>query len=181
MRNYKSYYPMVDISTYNNTDYYPYNSNPEQNSRQPIYLPSDIQMSKYDDNANYDEEEIKHMKNMYPDFCKKVQVYVDEECDKLEYDGSYMYDKYPDRDTIEKVTDRILDSVKKDERLYKNNREGEVQEMQYYGYDYERDLIKLLLLNELFNRRRNRFYGGRRRRERPYYPSYYYDYRQYFD
>lgn len=182
MRKYKGYYPMVEISANNDTGYYPYNANYSQNNRQPIYLPSGIQLPDYDGDRNSEEEEIKYMKSMYPDFCKKVQVYVDEECDKLEYDGSYMYDEYPDRDTIEKITDRILDSVKHDERLYKKEiREDEVKEMQYYGYDYERDLIKLLLLNELFNRRRNRFYGGRHRRVRPYYPPSYYNYSQYFD
>lgn len=182
MRKYKGYYPMVDANAYSQNDgYYPYNPVTSLNTQQPIYLPSGIEAPNYDDDNN-EQEEIKYMKSMYPDFCKKVQVYVDEECDRLEYDGSYMYDEYPDRDTIERVTDRILDSVKKDERITNNKLQTyEVEGVQYYGNGYERDLIKLLFLNELFNRRRNRFYGGRRRRVRPYYPSYYYNYRQYFD
>lgn len=184
MRKYKDYYPMYDTSAYGNkSGYNQYNNITALNS-QPMYLPSGLQIPNRDDEDEYEyeESEIQYMKSMYPDFCKKVQVYIDEECDKLEYDGRYMYDEYPDRDTIEKISDDILSNVKKDERLINNNKETqEVLNMQFYRYDYEKDLIKLLLLNELFNRRRNRFYGGRRRRVRPYYPSYYYNYRQYFD
>lgn len=195
MKKYKGYYPMANISVQNNDAYYPYNSNSMPNNQRPIYLPSGIQTPYDDDEANYEEADIEYMKSMYPDFCKKVQVYVDEECDRLEYDGSYMYDEYPDRETIEKITDRILDSVKTDDRFNNNKDEHnhhnnhdmhgnkDLKEMQFYDYDYDyqRDLIKLLLLNEIFNRRRSRFYGGRRRRIQPYYPQYYNNYRQYFD
>ena len=50
----------------------------------------------------YDDERIEHydfeyMKSMYPQTAKKVLPYVEDECDRMEYEGSMMYDEYPDQ------------------------------------------------------------------------------------
>lgn len=179
MRRYKGFFPTVEASDYNiGYDYYPYHQVEGLNNQRPIYMPQGIEVPGPND-EDTEEADLQYMKSLYPDFCKKVQVYIEEECDRLEYDGSYMYDEYPDRDTIEKIADQILGHVKKDERIIKQNNDDSVNNQQL-GYDNERDLIKLLLLNELFNRRRIRFYGGRRRRVPPYFPPYFFNYRRYF-
>ena len=43
------------------------------------------------------EKDMERMKELYPKRMKELLAYVEEECDKLEYDGSVMYDEYPDR------------------------------------------------------------------------------------
>ena len=35
------------------------------------------------------------MKSMYPMSAKKILPYVEEECDRMEYEGSMIYDEYP--------------------------------------------------------------------------------------
>ncbi len=37
---------------------------------------------------------------------------IEDECDKMEYEGSLMFDEYPDRLMLEQVTERIYQTVK---------------------------------------------------------------------
>ena len=41
--------------------------------------------------------DMERLKNLYPNVAKEVQTVVEDECDKLEYDGSVMFDEYPDQ------------------------------------------------------------------------------------
>ena len=43
------------------------------------------------------EEEFFLMKSYYPDTARKIQEKVEEECDLQDYEGSRLYDEYPDR------------------------------------------------------------------------------------
>lgn len=54
---------------------------------------------------------------LLPREAAKVQGAVSEACDSMEYPGSPMYDQYPDRVTIERITDKICGERKK-EPLY---------------------------------------------------------------
>lgn len=47
------------------------------------------------------------MKSIYPDTAKRVLPYMEEECDRMEYDGSMMYDEYPDRLQLRLMCRRI--------------------------------------------------------------------------
>lgn len=71
------------------------------------------------------EEDINYMKSMYPSACRKVLKSVEEECDKLEYAGSCMFDEYPDRTNISRIIIRIYENVKD---LYNPESEVETQE-----------------------------------------------------
>ena len=46
---------------------------------------------------------------------KQITELVDEECDKMEYEGSLMFDEYPDRMMLERVTDRIYQRMQEKE------------------------------------------------------------------
>ena len=50
----------------------------------------------YNDDRNA-RRDYDYMKSIYPDTAKRVLPYMEEECDRMEYDGSMMYDEYPDR------------------------------------------------------------------------------------
>lgn len=186
MKKYNSIYPMYGELNSNSINFndgsYP-DQIPNYNSYQSMYLPSGLQLPDVDDEG-FDESDIEYMKSLYPEFCRRIQAYIDEECDRLEYDGSYMYDEYPDRETVERITDRIYDMIDQDERMRTSEVEKnteDVKSQQFYrNYNLQRDLVKVLFLNELFNRRRRRYGGGRYRRNRYSYPPFYYNYRSYF-
>ena len=112
------------------------------------------------DNCEDLDRDLNYLKQLYPNTAKRIQKEIDEECDKLEYDGSVMFDEYPDKVTLEKIIDRVYEKVKDLE---------EAPQVEINSYFYPprnrqnllRDLVTIILLNEIFNRRRR--YRSRRR------------------
>jgi hypothetical protein len=152
----------------------------------PYNLPVGVPMMPlygYDNTEDADKD-WDYMKQMYPVIAKKILANIEDECDKLEYDGSCMFDEYPDRVYLSRIVDRIYDKAKyleedvngteisstsEDNKEYKDEK---INSNQYsYGRYYDRnrhsrnnwlrDLIEVLLFNEILNRRRR--YRGRRR------------------
>ena len=112
------------------------------------------------------ERDRERLKEMYPKEAKRIQRVVEEECDKMEYDGSLMFDEYPDRVMVQKLCDDIYNKVY-------DNTTAEVETEQYKdrrpggGFPPPpppppppprrdrggRDLIEILLFDEMFRRR----------------------------
>ena len=63
------------------------------------------------------EKEFSLMKSYYPETARKIQEKVEEECDLLDYEGSRMYDEYPDRYMLYHLGKKIVDEVKKESEL----------------------------------------------------------------
>lgn len=119
------------------------------------------------------ERDFEYMKQMYPERMRRIMEVIEEECDKLEYEGSMMFDEYPDRLMLQQLCDRIYDKV----RDVKDVKKEEVYEaMQRRPGDFDRpgrpprrsrddwfsDIIQTLLFGEMHRRRCRR--NGRCRR-----------------
>ena len=52
--------------------------------------------------------DLDYMKSIYPKAAKRLIPYVEEECDRMEYSGSMMYDEYPDQLQLRMMCRRIL-------------------------------------------------------------------------
>ncbi len=155
----------------------------------PMRIP--VQMPK-EDYIGMDEWDKKKIKNLYPEVCKRLQYYVEEACDKMDHSSSYMYDEYPEREVIEITIDKIYAKVEKDDNIMGEfgetidvrERDNSVDaSSKYYRKPYRwlRHLIQILLLNEIFGRRRRR---NKRKPRRPVYYNpqpYYYRYPNFFE
>ena len=64
-------------------------------NRLPYYMTYPMPLL-YDDDKNM-RRDLDYMKSIYPKAAKLLLPYVEEECDRMEYDGSMMYDEYPDQ------------------------------------------------------------------------------------
>lgn len=111
----------------------------------------------------YDDERIErrdyeYMKSMYPMTVKRILPFVEEECDRMSYEGSMIYDEYPDQLQIRLMCNRIYDRA--NQQRPKDDFEMEMQVSR--NDDQLRDLIQILLFQELF-RRRTRHRRNRRR------------------
>ena len=56
----------------------------------------------YADSSLYSRERIQEqefalMKSYYPQTVQRIQEKIEEECDLLDYEGSRLYDEYPDK------------------------------------------------------------------------------------
>lgn len=127
---------------------------------EPMYIKPEMPMAEELEMDNYyeDEEDDRHFMKMYPESCKKIIIYVKVEIDRMEEQDEEMHDYRPDREMINMMTENAYNKMVKE--MPEMAEEDEVR--QYPGRRFSRDLLRLLLLNELFRRRR-------RRRRRNYY------------
>lgn len=151
-------------------EYYGYWDN--RYERMPYYMTCPMP-EVYSEEAEY-ERDMDRMKQMYPDTARIIQKYVDEECDKMEYDGSLMFDEYPDRIMLAKICGRIFERVKDHPSMEgvamdgtglggiameSQDSEEEVSAMNCgnrgggCGRNIIRDLVDVLLFNEMHKRR----------------------------
>lgn len=59
-------------------------------------------------------QDIEYFQSFYPESMKRLQAYVAAECDKMDYQGSPMYDEYPDRVMINRMCDSICRGIPDD-------------------------------------------------------------------
>lgn len=126
--------------------------------RLPYYMAYPMPL-QYDD-ERIERRDFEYMKSMYPMAVKRILPYVEEECDRMAYEGSMIYDEYPDQLQIRLMCNRIYDRVKKIKPY-----DDEEMEMQVSrNDDWLRDLVQIMLFQELFQRR-----SQHRRNRRKFY------------
>lgn len=90
------------------------------------------------DGARIQEKEFQMMKSYYPQTVQQIQKRVEEECERMDYEGSMLYDEYPDKYMLY----HICDQIKKD-----------VTQVQERHRGYLDELIQVLLYQEISRRR----------------------------
>lgn len=112
----------------------------------------------YDD-ERLDRRDYEYMMSLYPDVAKRVLPYVEEECDRCDEPYSMIYDEYPDQLQLRLMSRRIYDKVKENERLIGESDEApdgsgvEGQQLRPARRDWLRDLIDVMLYQEIYKRR----------------------------
>lgn len=53
------------------------------------------------------EKDYDYMRRMIPDSSRQIFDFIEDICDRLEYEGSFLYDECPDKTTIHNMTDKI--------------------------------------------------------------------------
>ncbi len=81
--------------------------------------------------------------------CKLIQEAVEDECDLQEFTGSMMFDEYPDKLGIFRIVNRIYEKIKEEEKVCKEAC------VKYPEESWLKDIIQILLLNEMYRRRKN--------------------------
>lgn len=59
--------------------------------------------------------DLEYLQQMYPSEAKKYQKMIAEVLDKLDYEGSMIYDEYPDKWQIYRLTQIIVDKIKREQ------------------------------------------------------------------
>lgn len=97
--------------------------------------------------------DMEYLQQAYPGEVKRYQRRVAQILDKMDYEGSMIYDEYPDVGSLRRMVDGIIKVLQnEDEKLPEAEREPSEK------WDWMRDLIQVLLCNEIYKRR----HGGRR-------------------
>ena len=96
------------------------------------------------------EADNSYLKYLYPKITRQISEFVEEECDKMEYEGSLMFDVFPDNIALQlmaagiagEFTKKYPDSYPEEGRLL-------------------RDMIEVVLYHEIMYRR-NRYRNHKR-------------------
>ena len=141
-------------------------------AKMPYYMAYPMPFS-YDDERT-ERMDFEYMKSMYPDTAKRILPYVEEECDRMEYENSMVYYQCPDKLQLRLMCRRVYDNVRKHERMFFGDEEdaglsgldgdqetgisGTAREREH-GRDGRskspslRDFIEVMLYQELYKRR----------------------------
>ena len=98
------------------------------------------------------DRDIDYVKEMYPIAFMTIQDWVERECDKQEFAGSLMFDEYPDKLGVLQMVNNIFRLVKEEEEQCGDGENC----IKYPDDQWLKDIIMVLLLNEMYRRRQNR-------------------------
>ena len=111
---------------------------------QKIYLPFDGMYTEKDSGLfvfpRSDEEherDKRRIRNMYPEMAKRLAPYVEESCDRMEYEGGILYDECPDQLMMRMKCREICREVQKEDD----------------AEDVLMDICQILLYHEMYLRR----------------------------
>ena len=109
-----------------------------------------MQILYFYERENIQEKEFALMKSWYPVSVRRLQERVEQECQLLDYEGSRIYDEYPDRWMLRRMCRDIRET------------EENTMEAQMVSSEKLEELTEVLLYQEISRRR------CRRRRCRGY-------------
>lgn len=99
-------------------------------------------------------EDLSYLQQMYPAYVKKLQIIMNDMLNTMDYEGSVIYDQYPDKIQLEYFVSSILAAVKKENDGNSSNENIEADNTQVLGSDERlRELITVLFYDELLKRR----------------------------
>ncbi len=91
------------------------------------------------------EADKSYLKYLYPKITREISEFVEEECDKMEYEGSLMFDAFPDKIALQLMAAGIAkEFTEKHPDTYPDESE------------LLRDMIEVVLFHEIMYRR-NRY------------------------
>ena len=96
------------------------------------------------------ETDNNYLKYLYPKITRQISEFVENECDKMEYEGSLMFDLFPDKVALQMMASGIAsDFQKENPDVYPDQPEP------------LRDMIEVVLFHEIMYRR-NRYRNHKR-------------------
>lgn len=133
--------------------------------RLPYYMAYPMPL-QYDDDR-MEQRDLDYMQSMYPETARRILPYVQDECDRMAYEGSVVFDEYPDQLQLQMMCRRVFERVRNMEEIERGMEneepqpEEQMESQQMRGRNREkddrlRDLVQVLLFQELFRRRRDR-------------------------
>lgn len=111
----------------------------------PGYLPAEQEKALLQD--------FEYFQQTYPLEVKRYMQKVAEILDKFDYEGSMIYDEYPDRYSMQRLAGTIVQILKREEQDFPEEKRTSADK-----WIWLQDMIQVLLCNEICKRR----HGGRR-------------------
>ncbi len=119
----------------------------------PFYMTYPASLTQADENQMM--RDLEYFQQLYPSGAKLLQREIRKVIDIMDYEGSLIYDEYPDRFAMQRLTRDILGKI----RLQLEEEMEDREEMErILRFDNIDDYIYILVLHEVWRRR----HGSRR-------------------
>lgn len=99
------------------------------------------------------QRDLEYLQQMYPAEAKRYQRMIASMLDKIDYDGSMIYDEYPDRMRMYSLTQDIVNQIKREENAEEPEKDNPDK------WERLSDLIQILLFYEIYKRRHTNHRG----------------------
>lgn len=97
--------------------------------------------------------DLEYLQEMYPKQAKDLQKRIAAVLDKLDYEGSMLYDEYPDKWQLYRLTDTVVRMLQREE-----DEKETPEQITEEKWEWIKDMVQLVLYYEIYKRR----HGGRR-------------------
>jgi hypothetical protein len=94
-------------------------------------------------------EDLEYLTQMYPAYSRKYQGMIKSMMGKMDYEGSFIYDQYPDRITFMRLVDSAMKIIGENE---KNNENIDWEDNELWI----KELVTVILYNEMLIMRRKK-------------------------
>lgn len=101
----------------------------------------------YYEDDNKVMRDLEYLQQLYPSEAKKYQKKIASILDKIDYEGSLIYDEYPDRWLLYKLANEVLEILKSDTS---GNEDSDISAEKW---EWISDMIQILLYYEIYKRR----------------------------
>ncbi len=115
----------------------------------------------------YQEEDtvtrdLEYLQQMYPMEAKRYQKIIAETLNQMDYEGSMIYDEYPDKWQLYRLTQIIMDKIKRMEAMEQEKKEGTemgemkdamTQQMAEKPWEHLEEFVQVLLYYEIYKKR----------------------------
>ena len=98
-------------------------------------------------------EDLEYLQQMYPAYAKRYQVRVRDILNQMDYDGSMIYDQYPDKWQLEQLVRSIVQILKNEERSMQQQQPDEMEDSKWM---WIQELVTVLLYYEILTRRQRK-------------------------
>ena len=114
----------------------------------PFYMTYPTSLTQLDENQML--RDLEYFQQLYPSGARLLQREIRKVIDIMDYEGSLIYDEYPDRFAMQKLAGDILGKI----RLQFNDEMENATELELIlRYDNIEDYIYVLVLHEVWRRR----------------------------
>lgn len=96
--------------------------------------------------------DLEYLQDMYPKEARRYQQKISRLLNRFDYDGSVIYDAYPDRISLLKMAQDMMTVIEKEEKEEGREFSAELRPRIF-------DLVQILLFHEIFRRRQSKGSG----------------------
>ena len=97
--------------------------------------------------------DLEYLQQNFPGKVKQYQRKIAEVLDRMDYEGSMIYDEYPDRHSLQRLAGTVISILKRE-----NRERPEEEQISEEKWAWMEDMMMVLLCHEIYKRR----HGGPR-------------------